>query len=117
MQGSRDIGLRRLGKIRLTPAGFISIKRFRCTTSHHLRWGKLTSGPISRAKKCPKKRGDALFKRENLSSLKPPLVLNFIMCLKNHFVVDLVLKKINIVEKFSSETAREVTHVAVAVPT
>ncbi len=37
------------------------IERFRCTTSHHWPRGKLTSGPISRAKKRPKKTWGCTF--------------------------------------------------------
>ena len=90
----------------------MTLERFRCTTPRHLRWVKHTPGPISRAKKRPKKRGDRPFKSQFLSCLTPRFVLRFAMYLKKESILEFVSKKVDFSGQFSPETTTEMTYVA-----
>ncbi len=89
-----------------------TIERFRCTTSHHLRWGELTSGPISRAKKRPKKRGNRPFQSKKFPCSGPISVVKFMMYLQKDSKKALGLRHVNKVSQISPEIATEIAYVA-----
>ncbi len=92
------------------------IERFRCTTPHHLPCDKHLPGPISHAKKCPKKCRSRHFKSENSSFSTQIIFLNFLMCLQKYLVFKFILPKCEQKGLISHEIATEMEHVAMWVP-